>query len=73
MDALHIGALGKSRAELAELKAQVGEQEPVAWMNPTVPMCVSSNEYTYKDAIPLFTHPTTERRAPKPITDEEIK
>lgn len=58
---------------LAGLKAQVGEQEPVAWMNPTVPMCVSSNEYTYKDAIPLFTHPTTERRAPKPITDEEIK
>jgi hypothetical protein len=33
------------------------EQEPVAWMHPTSRDCVSTQSYSYKDAIPLYTAP----------------
>jgi len=59
------------RIEELEARLAQPEQEPVAWMHPTSRDCVSTQSYSYKDAIPLYTAPP--QREWKGLTKEEAR
>ena len=65
-DATKFGVTEAIRARLEQL-----EQEPVAWMHPTSRDCVSTQSYSYKDAIPLYTAPP--QLEWQGLTDEDIR